>query len=64
VSRPVYNPDLALSDFFLFGILKELFKRNAVSDHNELFSLIDNFSNVIDEEILLNVFRNWIKRLR
>jgi hypothetical protein len=62
--HPAYSSDLAISNFFLFGILKELFKGNTGSDRNEFLSLITEFSNGIYEETWPNVFRNWIKRLR
>jgi hypothetical protein len=64
VPHPAYSPDLAVSNFFLFGILKESFKGNTSSDRNEFLSLITEFSNGIDEKTLPNEFRNWTKRLR
>lgn len=61
--HPPSSPDLAPSDFFLFGYLKEKLEgKNFVNEEDlkkETISIMKN----IEKETLKKVFNEWIKRL-
>jgi transposase len=62
--HPAYSPDLAPSDFFLFGYLKEKLTDFPCATREQLkIAIIEIFSG-IDREILLSVFHSWMKRLK
>jgi hypothetical protein len=52
LSNPVYSPDLAPSDFFLFGHLKEKLTAFHCTARDELKSAITTIFNEIDREKL------------
>jgi hypothetical protein len=57
--HPVYSPDLAPSDFFLFGHIKRtLFDHKYASREGLLNAITDTFTG-IDQEVLLSVFKSW-----
>jgi hypothetical protein len=56
---PVYRPDLAPSDFFLFGYLKEKLTAFHCTTRDELKSVIIIIFNEFDRETLLAVFNSW-----
>jgi len=64
VPHPAYSPDLAPSDFFLFGFLKEKFRRIAHPDDEDLISRGQAIFNEIRESVLILVDMTWIKRFR
>jgi hypothetical protein len=61
--HPVYSPDRAPSDFFLFGYLKEKLTAFHCTTRDELKSAIMTISNEIDRETLLAVFNSRLERL-
>jgi hypothetical protein len=61
--HPVDSPDLAPSDFFLFGYLKENLTVFHCTTRDELKSAIITIVNGIDGETLLAVFDSWFERL-
>ena len=62
--QPPYSPDLAPSDFYLFGYLKQKLKEIEFSSVDELKQwIIDEFSR-IEYTKLLEVFFEWERRLQ
>lgn len=60
--QPAFSPDIAPTDFFLWGDIKEKLKGSKFDDKDQLFEAITEISNKISREIKLNVFQHWIKR--
>jgi histone-lysine N-methyltransferase SETMAR len=63
VPHPPYSPDIAPSDFFLFGYLKEGFARTSFPDQETLISAVHPILTAISIEMLCRVFDDWIRRL-
>jgi hypothetical protein len=61
--HPVYSPDLASSDFFFFGYLKEKLATFHCTTRDELKSAFITIFNEIDRETLLAVFNSELERL-
>jgi hypothetical protein len=64
LQHPAYSPDLAPSDFFLFGYLKEKLTSFDCGSRDDLKSAITSIFSEIDKETLIAVFLSWMKRLR
>jgi hypothetical protein len=60
--HPVHSPDLAASDFFLFGYLKEKLTAFHCPTRDDLKSAIITILDEIDRETLLAVFNSWFER--
>ena len=60
--HPPYSPDIAPSDFFLFGYVKEKLKGHVFNDINDLKEKIVEIIMSISAEKRKEVFENWIKR--
>jgi hypothetical protein len=61
--HPPYSPDLAPSDFFLFGYAKKCFKGMAFPSHEESLDAIGEVVTGIKSETLSAVFERWMERL-
>jgi histone-lysine N-methyltransferase SETMAR len=61
--HPPYSPDLAPSDFYLFGKVKDLLKGQEFNSAEELLEAIITILKGITREELDSVFANWEKRL-
>ena len=61
--HPPYSPDVAPSDFFLFGYLKNCIEGMVFQDSDELVSTIWELLIAIPQETLDRVFIEWIVRL-
>jgi hypothetical protein len=61
---PPYAPDLAPSDFFLFGHVKRAFQGSVFETVEELLEGVIEMLNVIQPETLLAVFHEWMERLQ
>jgi hypothetical protein len=58
VAHPPFSPDIAPSDFFLFGWLKgELFSQ-PVSEINGLFEIVEEILNTLTPDTIARVFAN------
>jgi hypothetical protein len=64
LQHPAYNPDLAPSDFFLFGYLKEKRINFDCRNREDLKSVITLIFTEIDKETLIAVFLSWTERLK
>ena len=61
--HPPYSPDLAPSDFFLFGYLKMRVEGKSFNSDEELFLEASNILRAIPIPILRGVYNEWIRRL-
>ena len=61
--QPPYSPDIAPSDFFLFGYLKDNLKGFIFNSVGELLAEIKSIFFQIPNEILTKVFIEWEQRL-
>jgi hypothetical protein len=62
--QPAYSPDLAPSDFFLFGFLKQQLQGVHLADREALKTAICQLFSQIDREVLISVFVDWMERLK
>ena len=62
--HPPYSPDLAPSDFYLFGYLKHKMIGLEFSSVDELKQYIIHEFSLIPKEKLIEVFQEWERRLR
>lgn len=60
--HPPYSPDLAPSDFFLFGYIKNKLKGHSYNDLIELYEAIIEILSKIPHKTLIKVFEEWISR--
>jgi histone-lysine N-methyltransferase SETMAR len=63
LDHPSYSPDLAPSDFYLFGKVKDQLIGESIQDEKEFLHEVVELLGSISTFELQNVFRNWIKRL-
>jgi hypothetical protein len=61
--HPPYSPDLAPSDFYLFGFLKDKLKGCVYDEPGKLLGAIGAILEDVDPATLERVFRHWIKKL-
>jgi hypothetical protein len=61
--NPRYSPDLAPSDFHLFGKLKEQMTGNEFESTEDLLATIRRLTNAISREEFESVFQEWERRL-
>jgi hypothetical protein len=61
--QPPYSPDLAPSDFFLFGHIEHCLQGIAFLASEELLAVIHEIVGAIPGPTLEDVFRHWMKRL-
>lgn len=62
--QPPYSPDIAPSDFFLFGYLKMMLEGQTFTDPEACFQEVIKILNGISEETLNRVFDEWLERLK
>jgi hypothetical protein len=63
VPHSLSSPDIAPSDFFLFGYLKGRLGRTSFSNEESLMPAIRQIFAAIPIDMLWRVFNNWIRRL-
>jgi hypothetical protein len=61
--HPSYSPDLAPSDFFLFGYIKHCLQGIPFPSSEELFAVIHEIVGAIPQPTLEDMFQPWMKRL-
>ena len=57
--HPPYSPDIAPSDFFLFGYVKEKLKGHSFDTPEDLFEELTEILAQISHETLIQVFKEW-----
>jgi hypothetical protein len=62
--HPPYSPDLAPSDFYLFGKVKNLLTGKKFASADEILDEICQILAAIGREELNAVFDNWERRLQ
>jgi hypothetical protein len=62
--QPAYSPDLAPSDFFLFGFLKRQLQGVNLADREALKIRIRQIFGEINREVLISVFVEWMEPLQ
>lgn len=62
--HPAYSPDLAPSDFYLFGYVKQLLAGQEFPDGEALVGAINAILEGIEKVTLQRVFLEWMERLR
>jgi transposase len=60
--HPPYSPDLAPSDFYFFGFLKDRLKGSVCDESDELRGAIAAFLEDVERNSLERVFRHWMKK--
>jgi hypothetical protein len=63
ILAPASSPDLALTDFFLFGFLREKLRKIARSDEEHLIWRVQTIFNEISESILISKYQPQTARL-
>ena len=64
VPHPLYSPDLALCDFFLFSTIKRPLHGRRFSNDNKLMQAVGDVTREIEKDGLLHVFYKLSARLR
>jgi hypothetical protein len=64
MSHPPYSPDLAPSDFYLFGTVKNQLEHIQLSEHDDFFEKLYEILQSIPKEELARVFTAWRERVR
>jgi hypothetical protein len=62
--HPAYSPDLAPSDFYLFGYVKQLLAGQEFPDGEAFVGAINASLEGIEKVTLQRVFLEWMERLR
>jgi hypothetical protein len=60
---PAYSPDLAPSDFYLFGYVKQLLSGCQFADQDSLLQAVSDILVGIEKVTLENILHNWMERL-
>jgi histone-lysine N-methyltransferase SETMAR len=64
VPHPPYSPDLAPSDFWLFGHVKTSLVGQIFDEPEQLLEAITEFLNEIQPPEVVAVFNHWVERVR
>ena len=64
INQPLYSPDIAPCDFWLFGLLKEKLKGCSFETREEMILTISKILKEITKKEIYSVFNEWIKRLK
>jgi hypothetical protein len=62
--HPPYSPDLAPSDFYLFGYVKRCLASLSFEDADQLLAAVEDVLEGIEKVTLQTVFLEWMDRLR
>jgi hypothetical protein len=62
--HPPYSPDLAPSDFFLFGYIKQKITGQEFASPDDLLEAIRDEFDRISPSVLESVFEEWLIRLQ
>jgi hypothetical protein len=62
--QPLYRPDIALSEFFLFGWLKTQLDRRKYNGEDGLYEVVDEMLTGLSIEMIETVCVDWVNRLQ
>jgi hypothetical protein len=63
-SHPPSLPDLAASDFYLFGYVKHQLQGHEFTEEAKFVSAISEIFNQIPPDTLVDVFDHWMRKLQ
>jgi hypothetical protein len=61
--HPAYSPNLAPSDFYLFGYVKQLLSECQFADQDSLLQAVSDILVGIKKVTMERIFHNWMERL-
>jgi hypothetical protein len=61
--HPAYSPDLALSNFYVFGYVRQLLSGCQFADQDSLLQAVSDSLVAIEKVTLGSIFHNWMERL-
>lgn len=61
--QPPFSPDLAPSDFFLFGYLKKMLEGEEFENEDQLFQKVETLLYNIPKDTFRAVYNEWMNRL-
>jgi hypothetical protein len=61
---PAYSPDLAPSDFFLFGYVRRALQGSEFQTVEEPLAAVVGILNATPTKTLISTFHEWIRRLQ
>jgi histone-lysine N-methyltransferase SETMAR len=64
VPHPSYSPDLAPSDFYLFGNVKRCLAGLSFEDADQLLAAVEDALEGIEKVTLQAIFLEWMDRFR
>jgi hypothetical protein len=64
ILHPLYSPDLAPCDFYLFPMVKRKLKSAQVTDNDHRFECIQEVLERIDQAELNQAFHAWMQRFK
>jgi hypothetical protein len=62
--HPLYSPDPAPSDFYLFPTLKEKVERIQLADEDQFFEPLQGVVGSLDQPELNTLFQAWMRRVQ
>jgi hypothetical protein len=62
--QPPYSPDVAPSDFFLFGWLKTQLKWREYNEEDRLYEVVDEILTGLSIKMIETVFVDWMNQLQ
>ena len=62
--HPPYSPDIAPSDFFLFGVLKRFLEGTTFTDENQISSAILSIFSNLNNVAFKRAYDEWMTRLK
>ena len=61
--QPVFSPDVAPTDFFLFGCIKGRLEGQSFDSEETLLDVIEEIAHSIPPDVLRKTYSNWLERL-
>jgi histone-lysine N-methyltransferase SETMAR len=62
--QPPYSPDIAPSDFVLFGWLQTQLERREYNGEDELYEVVDEILTSLSIKMIETTFVDWMNRLQ
>jgi len=60
--HPPFSPEIAPSDFYLFGYLKQTMAGQQYENPDQLYLAVDEILSEIPKDTLIGVFQTWERR--
>jgi hypothetical protein len=62
--HPLYSPDLAPSDLYLFPTVKEKLEWIRLADEDQFFECLQEILRALDQQELNTVFQAWVYQVQ